>query len=52
MKTRENSEHLLGVLIESMSSPFLGNYLKAIPIVEEDTEIQEQVRKILKAIQK
>ena len=40
MKTKENSEHLLGVLIESMSSSFLTNYLKAMDIVEETDEVE------------
>ena len=46
MKSKENSEHLLGVLIESTSSSFLSNYLKAMDIVEEDTEVEDQLRKI------
>ena len=50
MKTKENSEHLLGVLIESMSSSFLTNYLKAMDIVEEDSEIEDKMRKIKKRI--
>ena len=46
MKTKENSERLLGVLIESMSSSFLTSYFKAMDIVEEDTEIEEQISRI------
>ena len=46
MKTKENSEHLLGVLIESMSSSFLSNYLKAMDIVEEDSEVEAQLKRI------
>lgn len=42
MKTKENSENLLGVLIEAMSSSFLSNYLKAMDIVEEDSEVEQQ----------
>jgi len=50
MKSQENSEHLLGVLIESMSSSFLSNYLKAMDIVEDDSELDQQVKKIKKKI--
>ncbi len=50
MKTKENSEHLLGVLIESMSTSFLSNYLKAMDIVEEDSEVEDQMRKIKKRL--
>ena len=46
MKSKENSEHLLGVLIESTSSSFLSNYLKAMDIVEEDTEVEDQLKRI------
>ena len=50
MKTKENSERLLGVLIESMSSSFLTSYFKAMDIVEEETEIEEQISRIKKKI--
>lgn len=51
MRSKENSEHLLGVLIESMSSSFLTNYLKAMDIVEEDSEVEEQMKRIKKKLQ-
>lgn len=52
MRSKENSEHLLGVLIESMSSSFLTNYLKAMDIVEEDYEIEDQLKRIRSNIRK
>lgn len=52
MKSKENSEHLLGVLIESMSSSFLSNYLKAMDIVEEDSEMETQMRKLKNRLKK
>ena len=52
MRTKENSEHLLGVLIESMSSSFLTNYLKAMDIVEDDREIEEQLRRVKNKLRK
>ncbi|PIQ58850.1 MAG: hypothetical protein COW00_13505 [Bdellovibrio sp. CG12_big_fil_rev_8_21_14_0_65_39_13] len=52
MRSKENSEHLLGVLIESMSSSFLTNYLKAMDIVEDDTEIEEQLRRVKSKMRK
>lgn len=52
MRTKENSEHLLGVLIESMSSSFLTNYLKAMDIVEDDTEVEKQLRQIKNKMRK
>jgi len=45
MKSKENSGHLLGVLIESMSDSFLSNYLKAMNIVEEDNDLEHQLNK-------
>ena len=51
MKTKEKSEHLLGVLIESMSSSFLANYLKAMDIVEDDPEVENQIRRLKKRLQ-
>jgi hypothetical protein len=50
MRSKENSEHLLGVLIESMSSSFLSNYLKAMDIVEEDSEVENQLLGIKKKL--
>lgn len=50
MKSKENSEHLLGVLVESMSSSFLTNYLKAMDIVEEDSEADDAYGAIKKKI--
>jgi len=52
MRSKENSEHLLGVLIESMSSSFLTNYLKAMDIVEDDTEVEEQLRRVKSKMRK
>jgi len=52
MRTKENSEHLLGVLIESMSSSFLTNYLKAMDIVEDDREVEEQLRRVKNKLRK
>jgi hypothetical protein len=52
MRSKENSEHLLGVLIESMSSSFLTSYLKAMDIVEDDAEIEEQLRRVNTKIRK
>lgn len=54
MRSKENSENLrlLGVLIESMSSSFLTNYLKVMDIVEEDTEIEEQLHRLKNKAQK
>lgn len=51
MKSKESSEQLLGVLIESMSSSFLSNYLKAMDIVEED-EAEEKFRRVKKRMKK
>ena len=52
MKTKENSEHLLGILIESMSSSFLTNYFKAMDIVEDDSQIEEQFRRVKNKVNK
>lgn len=44
MQSKESSEHLLGVLVESMASSLLSNYLKAMGIVDSKNEIEEQIR--------
>ena len=46
MKSRESSEHLLGVLIESMSSTFLSSYFKAMDIIDEGMDIEAKIAKI------
>lgn len=52
MKSKESSEHLLGVLVESMSSSFLTNYLKAMDIVEEDSDIEDDYNAIKKKLKR